>query len=225
MSDIADLSACDLAAAIRNSRISPVEAVEAALGRIEARRDLNAFMAVPADRALAEAREAEAAVKRGERLGSLHGVPFSAKDLINTEGVETTQGSALFGWKYSRRGRRRRRAREGGGRHPDRQDDHAGIRPQSLYRGAVLRSDAQSLERGLHLRRIVRRSGRRRRRRNGAIGAGHRWRRIDPHSSLLLRRRRPQGDARDDPASSGRRTSSAPIPTSAPWRAPSLTRA
>jgi aspartyl-tRNA(Asn)/glutamyl-tRNA(Gln) amidotransferase subunit A len=96
MTEIADLTACDLAAAIRGKTISPVEAVEAVLTRMEARRDLNAFLAVPAERARAEASRAEAAVKRGDPLGPLHGVPFSAKDLINTEGVATTQGSALF---------------------------------------------------------------------------------------------------------------------------------
>jgi aspartyl-tRNA(Asn)/glutamyl-tRNA(Gln) amidotransferase subunit A len=96
MTDIADLTACDLAAAIRNKTVSPVEAVDAVLRQMEARRELNAFLAVPAERARAEAKQAEAAVRRGEPLGSLHGVPFSAKDLINTEGVATTQGSALF---------------------------------------------------------------------------------------------------------------------------------
>ncbi|HWK46152.1 MAG TPA: amidase family protein [Stellaceae bacterium] len=96
MTAIADLSATDLAAAIRARQISPVDAVEAALGRIEERRDLNAFMAIPADRARAEARAAEAAVMSGAPLGPLHGIPFSVKDLTNTEGVATTQGSALF---------------------------------------------------------------------------------------------------------------------------------
>lgn len=96
MTDIADLSAVDLAAAIRAKAVSPVEAVEAALARIEQKAELNAFMAVSAERARAEAREAEAKVMRGETLGTLHGIPFSAKDLTNTEGVATTQGSALF---------------------------------------------------------------------------------------------------------------------------------
>ena len=85
-----------LAAAIRTKAISPVEAVEAALARIEERRDLNAFMAVCADRAREEARAAEAAVMSGAPLGPLHGIPFSVKDLTNTEGVATTQGCALF---------------------------------------------------------------------------------------------------------------------------------
>ena len=63
---------------------------------MEARHGLNAFLAVPAERARAEAKQAEAVVRRADPVGPLHGVPFSAKDLINTEGVATTQGSALF---------------------------------------------------------------------------------------------------------------------------------
>ena len=91
MAAIADLAAVDLAAAIRGRSVSPVEAVSAALSRIEQGASLNAFMAVCADRALAEAR-----IMRGEGLGPLEGVPFSVKDLTNTEGVATTQGCALF---------------------------------------------------------------------------------------------------------------------------------
>lgn len=96
MTHIADLSAVALAAAIRSRAVSPVEAVKAALARIEERGNLNAFMAVCADRALAEAETAEVALARGDKVGALHGVPFSVKDLTTTEGVVTTQGSALF---------------------------------------------------------------------------------------------------------------------------------
>jgi aspartyl-tRNA(Asn)/glutamyl-tRNA(Gln) amidotransferase subunit A len=96
MTAIADLSAVDLAAAIRTKAVTPVEAVEAALARIDEKAELNAFMAVCAERARHEAREAEAKVMRGEALGTLHGIPFSVKDLTNTEGIATTQGSALF---------------------------------------------------------------------------------------------------------------------------------
>ncbi|MFI5011609.1 MAG: amidase [Hyphomicrobiales bacterium] len=96
MTDIADLSATELAAAIRDRRISPVEAVEAALTRIGARSDLNAFMALCAERARSEARAAETEIARGGKLPPLLGIPFSVKDLTNTAGVVTTQGSALF---------------------------------------------------------------------------------------------------------------------------------
>ncbi len=96
MTEIADLSATELRTAIRAKQISPVEAVDAALARVEARRDLNAFMAVCADRARKEARAAERQLAVGGTLPQLLGIPFSVKDLTNTEGVATTQGSALF---------------------------------------------------------------------------------------------------------------------------------
>lgn len=96
MTDIADMSAVALAEAIRDRKISPLEATRAALDRIAARRDLNAFITVAADQAMTAAREAEQRLMSGEPLGSLHGVPFSVKDLTNTAGVRTTFGSAIF---------------------------------------------------------------------------------------------------------------------------------
>src|ERR1700720_4318187 len=96
MTAISDLTATELAAAIRARAISPVEAVETALVRIDQCKELNAFMAICADRACAEARRAEAAVTSGAPLGPLHGIPFSVKDLTNTDGVATTHGSRLF---------------------------------------------------------------------------------------------------------------------------------
>ncbi|MEP9399612.1 amidase family protein [Mesorhizobium sp. KR2-14] len=96
MTEIAELSAVALAAAIRAKEVSPIEAVEAAFARIEERSDLNAFMALAHERARKEAKAAEAAVMRGEELGVLHGLPFSVKDLTTTEGIATTQGSALY---------------------------------------------------------------------------------------------------------------------------------
>ena len=60
MTELADFSAVDLAAAMRARRASPVEVLEATLARLDARRGLNAFMAVCAERARAEAVAAEA---------------------------------------------------------------------------------------------------------------------------------------------------------------------
>jgi len=96
MPDIADMSAVDMAAAIRNKAVSPVEVVRAALDRVEAGRSLNAFITVTADSAMQAAHAAEAAVLRGDQLPPLHGVPYSVKDLIATAGVRTTMGSAIF---------------------------------------------------------------------------------------------------------------------------------
>lgn len=94
--DLMDHSARELASLIRRRQVSPVEAVQAALDRIEARRELNAFITVTAEEALQAAREAEARVMAGEYLPPLHGVPYSAKDLILTAGVRTTMGSAMY---------------------------------------------------------------------------------------------------------------------------------
>jgi len=94
--DLMDHSARVLAALIRNKEASPVEAVQAALARIEARRELNAFITVTGEQALDAARRAEAAVMAGDALGPLHGVPYSVKDLTLTAGVRTTMGSAIY---------------------------------------------------------------------------------------------------------------------------------
>jgi aspartyl-tRNA(Asn)/glutamyl-tRNA(Gln) amidotransferase subunit A len=90
------LSATELAQAIRGRKISPVEAVGAVLDRIERLNPrLNAYCTVTAEAARREAKAAEAAVMRGERLGPLHGIPVSVKDLVITRGVRTTFGSRI----------------------------------------------------------------------------------------------------------------------------------
>jgi aspartyl-tRNA(Asn)/glutamyl-tRNA(Gln) amidotransferase subunit A len=96
MNDIADLDTIALAAAIRARQVSPRQAVEAALARIERGARYNAFITVCADRARDEADNAEQRWRSGEPLPPLFGVPFSAKDLTPTAGVRTTNGSRLF---------------------------------------------------------------------------------------------------------------------------------
>ncbi|MDN7604201.1 amidase [Burkholderia gladioli] len=85
-----------LAELIRNKEVSPVEVVKAHLDRIEAvDPKLNAIVTL-ADGALDAARAAEQAVMNGEALGPLHGVPFTAKDSIDTAGVMTQRASPIF---------------------------------------------------------------------------------------------------------------------------------
>ena len=92
--DLAFTSAAELAALIAQRVVSPVEIVDIVLDRIEKTQPtLNAFITVCADEARAAAKEAEAAVMRGDALGPLHGVPFAVKDLVNTAGLRTTFGS------------------------------------------------------------------------------------------------------------------------------------
>lgn len=97
MSDLAWMSAADLAAAIRERRVSPVEAMRVALDRAERSQPvLNAFVTIDGARAMEAARGAEAAVMRGDPLPPLHGVPFHVKDLVPTAGLRTTWGSLIF---------------------------------------------------------------------------------------------------------------------------------
>ncbi len=95
--ELAFLPASDLAEAIRRKQVSPIEAVEAVLDRIDrVNPRLNAFCVVTGEAARADARAAEAAVLRGGRLGPLHGVPYSVKDLVITRGVRTAFGSRIY---------------------------------------------------------------------------------------------------------------------------------
>lgn len=97
MQDLAHATAAELAALIRARRVSPVEAMRATLARAErAQPVLNAFITLCPEAAMEAAREAEAAVMRGDPLGPLHGVPLSVKDLVPTAGVRTTFGSLIF---------------------------------------------------------------------------------------------------------------------------------
>ena len=83
--------------AVAARRVSAEEAVRAALDRIDERdRDINAVVALRAENALAEARELDGRIARGETPGPLAGVPVLVKDLEDVAGMTTTMGSALF---------------------------------------------------------------------------------------------------------------------------------
>ena len=95
--DLAYVSAVDLVHRIGSRELSPVEIVQATLARLEALNPrLNAVCTTTAERAMDAAREAEAALTRGERSGPLHGVPVTIKDLAYTRGVRTMGGSHIF---------------------------------------------------------------------------------------------------------------------------------
>lgn len=91
------LSLAEAADLLRARKVSPVELTQACLRRIEKLDPaLNAFITVTAESALTCAREAEAQISSGGWKGPLHGVPVAVKDLLDTAGVRTTAGSALF---------------------------------------------------------------------------------------------------------------------------------
>jgi Asp-tRNA(Asn)/Glu-tRNA(Gln) amidotransferase A subunit family amidase len=92
-----DLPASAIAAGIRAGKFTSVGMVSEALRRARAAAPLNAFAVIREAGALEAARQADAAVARGEILGPLHGVPFAAKDLTPTAGDLTSLGSWTMG--------------------------------------------------------------------------------------------------------------------------------
>lgn len=98
MDELAYLSATDLVRLMRRKKLSPVELLDATLGRIERRNDeINAFVTVCAERAYQAARAAEQVfATEGEAAGPLCGLPIAVKDLDPVAGVRTTRGSRLF---------------------------------------------------------------------------------------------------------------------------------
>ena len=96
-SDLTQLGLSEASQLVRKKKVSPVELTDACLRRIERLNPkLNAFITVTADAALAEARQAEAEIQRGNRKGPLHGIPIALKDLVDTAGVRTTAASGIF---------------------------------------------------------------------------------------------------------------------------------
>ena len=94
---VCDLTAVELAARIRRKQLSAREVMSAHLARIErVNPAINAIVTLVADRAMAEAAQADEHQARGGTLGPLHGLPMAHKDLENTAGIRTTYGSPLY---------------------------------------------------------------------------------------------------------------------------------
>ena len=88
------MSAIEIRRRIRKKEISPVDVTKRALAAAEASQTtLNAFFRLMPESALAAAQAAEDALMKGQPLGLLHGIPFSAKDLIAVAGVTYASGS------------------------------------------------------------------------------------------------------------------------------------
>ena len=92
LDDLADRNAVAIGRALAGGEASPVALTEHLLDRID-RTDDPVFLAVTADRALAEARMAEMRLARGSPLSPLDGVPIAWKDLVDMKGEVTTAGS------------------------------------------------------------------------------------------------------------------------------------
>ena len=97
MADLLTRPASELSGAVRRREVSPVELVRASLERIEALNPtINAFVALRAEGALADARRLERRIAAGEDVGTLAGLPVGVKDLEDVEDLPTTFGSVPF---------------------------------------------------------------------------------------------------------------------------------
>lgn len=95
-SEICEMSAVTLRSLVAQRKLSPVEIVAEVLRRADAVQPLlNCFVTLCHEQAMEEARKAEAALMKGEAQGLLHGLPFTAKDIVDTADVRTTYGSVL----------------------------------------------------------------------------------------------------------------------------------
>ena len=91
------LSAGELRRQIGAKEISPPEITRAVLARAERLQpELNCFIEICADRALAEAKDAERRIMAGDPLRGLEGIPFTVKDIVNTKDVRTTFGAIPY---------------------------------------------------------------------------------------------------------------------------------
>ena len=134
---------------------------------------------------------------KGEKLPPLAGVPFAVKNLFDIAGLPTLAGSKInreLPPADARRGADR--AAGSGRRHPGRRAQHGRIRLRLHRRERPRRPFAQSARSRPHDRRLVRRLGRRGRRRPGAARARLRHQRLDPGAVVAVRHFRAQADLR-----------------------------
>ncbi|HSR56037.1 MAG TPA: amidase [Alphaproteobacteria bacterium] len=97
MAEPADLTALELLGLFREGQLSPAEAAQSVLARIETRNSaLNAYCLTDAEATLAAARESEARYHEGAPKGLLDGVPVAIKDVFLTRGWPTLRGSRLI---------------------------------------------------------------------------------------------------------------------------------
>lgn len=95
--DILAYSAVELSAAIKQGKVTAVEAMEAVLSRIDEREsDINAYVTIDREQALKAAAAVQEKIEKGELNGVLAGVPVAVKDNLCTEGMRTTCSSKIL---------------------------------------------------------------------------------------------------------------------------------
>jgi aspartyl-tRNA(Asn)/glutamyl-tRNA(Gln) amidotransferase subunit A len=96
MADLHFMTIAEAAKLIGARKLSPVELTQSCLRRIEALDgQINAFITLTGERALAQATRAEAETAAGRYRGPMHGIPFGLKDLYATAGILTTGNSKV----------------------------------------------------------------------------------------------------------------------------------
>ena len=93
-----DLTATQLAKAIKKGDVTAVDAMQAVIEQIENKeKELNCYVTFDKEKALAAAKKADEDIKAGKLTGPLAGVPFAIKDNMCTEGMLTTCSSKILG--------------------------------------------------------------------------------------------------------------------------------
>ena len=145
--NVAYLSIAEASAEIEAGRLSPVELTKAVLERIEQTdAQLNSYVLVMKESALAEAEAAEERARAGTRLGPLDGIPMGIKDLYDTAGAVTTNGTGAHRFRVPTADSHARGAAARGGRGHPRQDEHPRARDGRHDQQQALRADAQPVE-------------------------------------------------------------------------------
>ena len=95
--DLCYLTATELARRIREKDVSAREVLDAHFAQIDrVNPTVNAIVSQVPDQAIATATAADEALARGDNVGVLHGLPIAHKDLVDTKGIVTTQGSLIY---------------------------------------------------------------------------------------------------------------------------------
>ncbi len=194
--DLVFLSATELAARLRARSVSAREVMQAHLAQIErVNPKVNAIVTLVAERAMADAARADEAIVRGGPVGVLHGLPVAHKDLVETAGIRTTQGSPFYRDAVPTQRCADRHPHPRRRRHHAGQDEHAGVRRRLADLQHGVRRDAQSLRPDQDLRRQQRRRRGGAGLRDGADRRRQRHRRLAAQPGRVLQRRRPAAGA------------------------------
>jgi Asp-tRNA(Asn)/Glu-tRNA(Gln) amidotransferase A subunit family amidase len=97
LEDLAFLPVTELSELVRRQRVTSLELTQMYLGRLKKYDPvLRCVISLTEDRALKQARAADAEVARGRYRGPLHGIPWGAKDLLAVRGYKTTWGAGPY---------------------------------------------------------------------------------------------------------------------------------